>query len=461
MAIAPNRWVDHLAALVVVTAATVPTLAWASEGPSGERPAGADRKTRIAAPAVVALPTVDAELAGLPPGSSPVLLRWERVYWLALIRARSSAEKRRPGPAAALDPEVLALEATRHEVSDFERFRNDFLAGPAVAGGAGFHDPSGAFLDLLGQLEAVENARRSVAWRQRVFDLTRQLVQGAASGITQFDLDRVNGALQQARLDLSSQLTQYRDQLDALKVELGLSPRAAVAADRNCLLAFRTTFDQAERWLADPRREIMELPRMAGQLPPLEDVSIDALSLLGVRAKSGRLEEMLRNAADLADRNARARGRALLPAAELRLRTQLRRLLETAEAYDTELNRFVARLRVLDLSWERLIAPRVAGVVRQAATVADVLAAEAALVQCEDRLVALWTTYHKDRLELLRDLGTLPYADWLTFYAHLEPQPRWQEPVDSDPNGPLPEPPGARPAPPPAPTPAPPAPRVR
>ena len=67
---------------------------------------------------------VDKEIAGLSASSHPEVLNWERVYAMALVRAR-----RGPGlRAEALDPKAIAEQATRNGFDDFGRFRKEFLA---------------------------------------------------------------------------------------------------------------------------------------------------------------------------------------------------------------------------------------------------------------------------------------------------------------------------------------------
>ena len=90
----------------------------------------------------------DKEIAGLSKGSRPEILTWERIYALALVRARSI----RGAFAPTLDPMALNQEAARQGVADFARFRKEFLTGRVAAGGA-FRDPSARVFGLLGRLQ--------------------------------------------------------------------------------------------------------------------------------------------------------------------------------------------------------------------------------------------------------------------------------------------------------------------
>jgi hypothetical protein len=41
------------------------------------------------------------------------------------------------------------------------------------------------------------------------------------------------------------------------------------------------------------------------------------------------------------------------------------------------------------------------------------------LVETQNRLIAIWTSFRGQRLALHRDLGVLPCQDWKSFYADL------------------------------------------
>ena len=114
-------------------------------------------------------PEVDRETAGVSAIRHPEALTWERVYALALVRARGG-----PAPRREPRPEGPWEQATRDGVADFGRFRKEFLAARA-RGRGGFHDPSGEFLALLGRLERIDHARRNVALQENLFTLLSEL----------------------------------------------------------------------------------------------------------------------------------------------------------------------------------------------------------------------------------------------------------------------------------------------
>ncbi len=172
---------------------------------------------------------VDKQIAGLSANSHPEILTWERVYALALVRAR-----RGPGPRAqALDPKDLAEQATRNGVADFGGFRREFLAARRNGGG-GFHDPSGDFLALLDRLKGIDRARRHVAFHDNLFILMSELAKGEAAGVSQLHLDQVGATLGTARQILTEATGDYRDQLEKFKVAMDLSVRAGGPGPGDC-----------------------------------------------------------------------------------------------------------------------------------------------------------------------------------------------------------------------------------
>jgi hypothetical protein len=229
----------------------------------------------ILAPTVPATLDLDKEFAGLPRGSRPELLTWEQVLALALVLARAGGAR----AAEALDPKTLAEQAERHGVGDYTRFREDFLAGRPEAGDA-FRDPCGDFLQLLGRLQEIDNARRNVAVHENLGNFVRELIQGEAAGLRQSDVALVQAALLQARQGLADNVGHFRDGLDELKVALGLSPRVAVLPDRRRLAAFHDAFEAMENWSKDPSRNLAQLPRLVGQLPAVGDLMADGQAIL-------------------------------------------------------------------------------------------------------------------------------------------------------------------------------------
>ncbi len=193
---------------------------------------------------IVSAPVSDMEIAGLPMGSRPEILSWDRIYSLALIRARA----RRGAFSPTLDPAALAEEAARQGITDFVRFRTNFHSdGP-------FHDPGPTVLELQGRLLAIDNARRNIAVQEGINTLIIERSQGNTSGVTRIDIDTVFASMVRARQKLAGEIRQFRDGLDQLKFLLGLSPRAPVILDRQNLQAFPAVFDAVESWAKNSKR---------------------------------------------------------------------------------------------------------------------------------------------------------------------------------------------------------------
>jgi hypothetical protein len=315
---------------------------------------------------------------------------------------------------------------------------------------------------VLRRRQAVATARETVARYEMLLRTMIQLIQGAASGLTQLEVDRCDEALQQARGRLAAELTGYRDRLDELKVELGLSPDAPVVPDRSSLKVFLDVFEAAELWFRNPKRDLAEVPALARRLPELDDVVLEFVAGHSLRAaiqNSDLLHPVMIAAEQAAVRNRNPK----LSDADLRLsvRRSLRRLWDTTTAYRMEQTKLVLTMRMKDQAFARLLAPNPQDSGPVHASVRDLLAQETLLAESEDRLVALWTTFQAERLALYRLLGTFPYNDWASFYAHFRAErgdggndPRQVQRV-----GDVPVPPPAAPAPvapaPPAPPPAP------
>ena len=224
----------------------------------------------------------------------------------------------------------------------------------------------------------------------------------------------------------------YRDQLDALKVRLGLSPHAPVAFDKGDLAGFRKTFQDADLWCADPQGSPVDLPKIAGQLPTLKDVVIDghsaaAVAMSNVEARPSE-EEFLAVAARVAlgNKNRGAQddaGNRESDAAglELRVRAAVRRLLRIRIAYEIERRDFVLLVRGKSQAQEQLLAPprREESRPQRADLIPELIGIQGQILANQDRLVSLWTEYQTVRLALFRDLGTLPCDDWKSFYDQL------------------------------------------
>ncbi len=366
----------------------------------------------------------DREIAGLSASSHPEVLNWERVYALALVRARAG-----PGPRAeALDPKAVAEQAARNGFDDFGRFRKEFLAA-RLNGGGDFHDPSGEFLALLDRLERIDHAQRNAAFYANTFTLFSELIKGESAGLSQLHLDQTEALLIRARQDLAEAIADYRDGLESFKITMGLSVRAPVVLDREIVASFGKVFDQARSWHERPDRSLPELPRIIKGLPALREIVVEGRSILALMGGStDQQEEALTRAARLAIRNrsdldkGQTRGDAAA-ALELNIRRRIRRLFELRRAYEAQQRSYELSIRLIDQGLEQLGAPSRMSALSRPAMVASVatglLAPETQRRNAEDRLVTIWTSFQTERLALYRELGILPYDDWKSFFNDL------------------------------------------
>jgi hypothetical protein len=362
----------------------------------------------------------DKEIAGLSHGSRPEILTWDRIYALALVRARSI----RGAFAPSLDPTALDKEAARQGVGDFARFRKEFLSGRVAAGGA-FRDPSAQVFGLLGRLYAIDNTRHVVALHDNLHQLIRERSQAESSGVNRLDVDLVRAASVRARQNLSDEITQFRDGLDQLKFILGLSPHAAVILDRQSLAPFRAAQESVASWTRMPKRNPQTLHDLIGRFPALGEVVLDKQPLLAQAASNpDRLEEILTNAAQLAVKNQNEREKASAFAntgvqLELQVRRRIRGQYDALRTYEREKQLYELAIRAQDQTFERLVAPA-AGVSSSRSPLLERLIEQITQIKkLDDHLVAIWTSFRAERLALYRDLGELPYDHWKSFIDDL------------------------------------------
>ena len=429
-------------------------------GPAQLSPREGAQPGAVLAPRVSRSLDSDEEIVGLSKASRPALLTWERIYALALVRARA----RRGAFSESLDPAALAAEAAQFGVADFAGFRALFVADGPTGNGALFRDPSAAVLELQRRLQAIDNARGHVAVRESLVKMLQERVQGESAGLSRSDIDMVSASLDTAGQKVAEAITQFRDELDKLKVALGLRPRAPVILDRESLAAFRSAFDSLEAWARRPNRSLEELPEFIGRLPALGEVVVDGQPILAkLEMNPNNLEDVLTTVAQLAIKNRGDRNTARPPLdagvqLELRVRRRIRGLFATSRAYEAEKRTCELATRLKDQTFERLRAPPAGASASRSSLVQALLDQDAQLRQAKDRLVALWTSFRSERLTLYRDLGALPHNDWKSFYADLSagsaaagevpavpPKPAAAGDASAIPRPPVPPPPASAP----------------
>src|SRR5262249_55421897 len=148
-------------------------------------------------------------------------------------------------------------------------------------------------------------------------------------------------------------------------------------------------------------RQLEDLPRLAGQLPRVDEVVLESdrsrVAIGATQNDPKHLENILSVAERLAVRH-RDPGDSEADV-RLRVRRRVRSLLDDLAAYERERPELVLALRMKDRAFARLIAPPgqdapVRSIVK------DVLEADKELMECEERLVALWISCQTGRLAL-------------------------------------------------------------
>jgi hypothetical protein len=135
---------------------------------------------------------------------------------------------------------------------------------------------------VLQNLQTVENDLKNVAAFEQLYTVYQELIEGASSGLSQLQVDQINSSLQQARQQLILDRTQYRNELEQFKMQIGIPPDVPLTLDRQFTAPFKQVFDEIDRWAVDPRRDLEDLPRIVAGLPELEDIVIDGRSVLGI-----------------------------------------------------------------------------------------------------------------------------------------------------------------------------------
>ncbi|GIW88482.1 MAG: hypothetical protein KatS3mg108_2806 [Isosphaeraceae bacterium] len=227
---------------------------------------------------------------------------------------------RNGGRAVTLEPLTQAERTLLYEVRSFARFRQQFFVSilASAQGGAvsldnpGTTEPTIGYLQLLQLYQQAENTRINIAAFERALEIFSEYARGgASSGISQLQVDQIDQQRQQATVQLIQQQTQYRNQLDQYKRQLGMPPDVPLVPDLGLLMPFRRVQEQIIDWSADPDHKVEDLPVILSGLPTLPNIVLDGRPLFdqsGPRPRaaygdSERLEEFLLTAERIALEN--------------------------------------------------------------------------------------------------------------------------------------------------------------
>lgn len=356
----------------------------------------------------------DRAFAGLPAGSHPEVLTWERAYTLAVVRCRTPRVAGDPALAESLDPKLFAARAERLGIGDFGRFRADFFG--ERNDGSPFDDPSRSLFHILVRLQTIENARKFVAALEEL-KAAYEEIQGALPQPRR--PVRLENWLSNARKRFLDEVRGYRIRLTQVKAELGLSASAPVIPDRTSLAGFQAVFENVDEWFRKPDRKTEELPAIVARLPRLEDVILGKIALgAGSETDPNRVEVILRGAAQIAGKS-RGQG-GLDDDVRKRIRRGVTDLLEIRTAYQEEGQKLLRAIVRKDEVFEQIMTPPLPGVVVK---VPDMIALHAQILDIEDQLVSHWASFHAGRLALARNLRVLPGQNWRSFLAQIQGEP--------------------------------------
>jgi hypothetical protein len=429
------------------------------------------------------------------------------------------------GRAVTLEFLTQAERNLVYQIRTFAQFRQQFIIATLVGGtiqnlgsqvaslgftAGGNNDPTTGFINVVQDLQEVENDKNNIAAFERLVEVFRELIQGESSGLSQLQLDQVESRLQTARQALVQDRQTYRNDLDSFKLQMGLPPDVPLVLDRSLSREFQKTFNNINNWQKDPNRDMTDLPRLAAQLPKLEDVIIDGRSVLAIYPMDGperednlealllaaervaleRRLDLMNQRAQLYDtwRQIRVTANALrgvlnvtltnqfltppvntnplgfldqarqfslvlnaeLPLVRLAERNNFRSALISYQRqrrqlmnqedfvklqvrsdiravhtqylnYEISRRNLVLTIRQKDQAFEAILAPPAGAVgaaqAAQAATqTTNLLNFQNSLLTLQNALVLGWQQYQLARLQLYRDLGTLPYDEWEAFH---------------------------------------------
>ena len=191
------------------------------------------------------------------------------------------------GRAVTLEPLTQAERTLIYEVRGFARFRQQFLPyiltsqGQPIDNPGPTNDPSIGYLFVIQQLQDIENDRATVVAFDRLLRIYKELVKGAASGISQLQVDQIDRSLKAVENTLIGDEAQYRTALAQYRVQLGLPPDTPVILDRSLLSPFNRVFREVNDWSARDDRDPEELTGIVAKLPTLEDIVVDGRPVVG------------------------------------------------------------------------------------------------------------------------------------------------------------------------------------
>ena len=225
------------------------------------------------------------------------------------------------GRAVTLEALTQAERSLLYSVRSFAKFRQEFVVTTLTGGtiltfgsnittggftsGGGPNDPTTGFLNVVEDVQLVENYVKNLSVFERFAEVYAELINGETSGLSQLQLDQVNQQVQNARSQLIQFQTNYRNDLDQFKIQLGMPPDVPVIIDRSRTLSFKKTFEAIDNWSLSPKREYGQLVDIVTRLPDLEDLVIDGRSCQEVFTdKDGSsLEDLLLTAERIALEN--------------------------------------------------------------------------------------------------------------------------------------------------------------
>ena len=212
---------------------------------------------------------------------------------------------------------------------------------------------------------------------------------------------------------LFSRYDEYRNALDALKIELGLSPSVPILPDAKATGVFKEVFDSLYDWQRRSDRELRKPVQIINELPEPGDIILNGQGILdAVTPFPDRWEEIIAKVYPLVlEKRVQSAKGALAEDNRIHLELQTRRrvryLAGLRRSYADVKRRYYVATLVMDQSLEHLFRPASRADASRSLFLGRYIQAAGDITLIKDELIELWTTFRTSALRFI--------ATWVCF----------------------------------------------
>jgi len=197
---------------------------------------------------------------------------------------------RRAGRAVWLENLTDSERALLASVREMERFRREFYIQTVAGRGAGV----GGYLSLLQQQLEIRNQRANVAaLRDSLERLDAFLKTGQTNPV---QVDQTRQSLYDSQISLLSRSTNYQDQLDSYKIQLGLPPRLPVSIEDRLL----DPFDLIDPGLTETQNKLADVLKPVREGAAAVDNALEAAEATTRATQTAQASQAVIRAAEAA-----------------------------------------------------------------------------------------------------------------------------------------------------------------